>query len=437
MPSSPGAGRVLIADGSGPLVAEPSWTRYDDLSTCRCVGFDSQSGRQSELDVTDTGTARVFFHDRAGVLNSEDLVGLQVLLQIQNAVTGAWEPRWRGHIDDLVRKTNPSAPLSDTELVCVDIFDYLGGVQFIPGVMGDVTTLADVVFYEDGPADDRATGLLDDAGIDPDMYVVFSLNVDVNETLYDVQDVILQALRDVADAEFPGIANVYPDRFGRVCVHGRFARFDPDGVSAGAGDDAWDFQRWAGATDSDVTSGVAQLREFAFNRPRSRIINSYVAWPRLDENGIPWQRTLMAGQISTDATSISAYGYRGRDATDLIIKEHKTNGNTGAEECKLFADFYVGNYSAPQKNVQTATFKSVRPTGTGAHHAAAATWDLMTRIDISDILALTVGQEGLAAEEFFVEGVQTSVRFLNPEFDMVTVTPNLTPVAYYTDNVFE
>ena len=54
--ASPGAGRVLIATGAGPLVAEPSWSRYDNLSMCRCFGFDWNRGRQSEFDITDTGT---------------------------------------------------------------------------------------------------------------------------------------------------------------------------------------------------------------------------------------------------------------------------------------------------------------------------------------------------------------------------------------------
>ena len=64
--ASPGAGRVLIASGAGPLVAEPSWTRYDNLSACRCFGFDWHRGRQTEFDVTSAGTARVFFNDRDG-----------------------------------------------------------------------------------------------------------------------------------------------------------------------------------------------------------------------------------------------------------------------------------------------------------------------------------------------------------------------------------
>jgi len=431
---SPGPGRVLIALTDGPLVAEPDWTRYDELSNCRCHGFDSQSGRQSELDTTDTGTARVYFHDRAGVLDDDDLIGLQIMLQLQNPVTGVWHPRWRGHIDDISHVLSPHAPeLADVQLDCVDIFDYLGGVKMLPGVFGDAGPATDVVFYEDERVDDRIIALLTNAGIVSSMRVPFSGNVFVNETLYDSDDVILQALRDAADAEFPsGVASVFVDRYGRVVFHGRLARFDPEATEAGGAN--WDFVRWEAATRADVTTGVAQIREFAFNRPRSRIINSYLAWPRADENGVEFDRADIAALLQTDPTSIAAYGYRGRDATDLIIKEEYvgSGGRTGAELCVLFGEFYITNYAQPRKAIQQVTFKSVRPDDA----RAAATWALMCGVDISDAINLTVDEAGLVDEPFFVDGISVECRVLNPDFDMVTVTPNLTPASYYGTDVF-
>jgi hypothetical protein len=424
-------GRVLIALADGPLVASPTWTRFDELEDCRCWGFDCQSGRQSELDTTDTGTARVYFHDRAGTLDDDDLIGLQILLQLWDPVAEAWVSRWRGHIDDISTTLSPGAPeLATAQIECLDVFDYLGGVKMLPGEFGDAGPATDVVFYEDERVDDRIIALLTDAGIASAMRVVFTGNVDVNETLYDTDDVILQALRDAADAEFPGVANVYVDRLGRVCFHGRFARFDPEGVEAGGAN--WDFVRYDAATREDVTSGVAQIREFAFNRPRSRIINSYLAWPRADENGVEFDRANIAALLKMDATSITAYGYRGRDAPDLIIKENFNNANTGAEECALFGDFYVNNYALPRKAIQRVTFKSIRP----ADDRAAATWALMCGVDIADAINLTVDEAGLADVPFFVDGVSVSCRVLNPEFDMVTVTPNLTPASYYGTDVF-
>lgn len=431
---SPGAGRVLVAESAGPLVAEPDWTRYDTLAGCRCYGFDSYAGRQSELDTTDTGTARVYFHDKTGALDDDGLVGLQIMLQLYNPVTASWHIRWRGHIDDILHDLvdTPGVPLANVSFECVGIFDYLGGCKMLPGVFGDVAPagMNGVVFYEDERVDDRIIALVTDANIASTMRVVFTGNVDVNETLYDTDDVILQAVRDAADAEFPGVANFYEDRFGRAVFHGRFARFDPEATAASASN--WDFIRWDAATREDVTSGVAQIRKFSYNRPRKRIINSYIAYPRADENGVAFDRALIAGMVKQDAFSISDYGYRGGDAPDLIIKENFNNSNTGAEECELFAEFYVQNYNEIRKSVRDVAFKSHRP----GDARAAGTWDLMCRADISDAIHLTIDEAGLSDEPFFIDGIAVECRPLNPDFDLVTVTPNLTPASYYGVDVF-
>jgi hypothetical protein len=428
---SPGPGRVLVALTDGPLVAEPTWTRYDMLDGCRCYGFDCWSGRQSELDPTDTGNATVRFHDRVGTLDTDDLVGAQIMLQLYNPVTTEWQPRWRGHIDDVQHVPNADAEsLWNVELKCVDIFDYLGGVRFLPGVMGDVGGRLDQVFYDNENVDDRMLALANDASLASSMCVFFTGNISVTETRYDPDDVILQAMRDAADAEFPGVANLYVDRYGRLAFHGRFARFDPEGTESGGAN--WDFVRWDAGTRSSVTTGIAQIREFAYNRPRARIINSYLAWPKNDETDSPFDRDLIPTLLSTDATSISAYGYRGREATDLIIRENINNSNTGADECALFGQFYTANYAQPRKAIQRVTFKALRP----ADARASATWALMCGVDISDAINLTVGEAGLTDEPYFVDGVAVTCTVLNKNYDFVTVTPNLTPASYYGTDVF-
>jgi hypothetical protein len=434
---SPGPGRVLIALSDGPLVAEPTWTRYDLEPTCRNQGFDCETGRQSELEVTDTGTARVYFADRDGTLNDGDIVGCQIMLQLYDPVTETWHPRWRGHIDDISHEVSPSVyGLANVSVECVGIFDYLGGVNMLPG-FGDtfpahLPNAEGTVFYENEQVNNRIIALLTNAGIVSTMRVIFSGNVEVQESQFDFDDVILQAVRDAADAEFPGVANVYEDRFGRVVFHGRFARFDPEGVATEEAN--WDFTRWNAATGSDVDEEIAQIREFAFNRPRSRIINSYLAWPHSDENGFEFPREDIEALIRTDPTSIGIYGYRGgHDAPGLIIKENVNNSNTGAEECGLFGDYYIANYATIHKNVQRVTLKSLHPDDPRAE----ATWAAMVGMDISDGMNLTVSEAGFSAESYFIDGLSVSCRYLNPEYDMVTVTPNLTPEAYYDTDVFD
>ena len=199
----------------GPLVAEPTWTRYDLMSNNRCYGFDGTVGRQSEFDVTEAGRARVYFHDRAQVMNDTALIGKQIMLQLWDPVLDAWEPRFRGRIDDINFAPSPGAPsLANVEVSCVGVFSYLSRVRMIVGKFGDLPlpgVMTGVVFYEDGPV---ATGtndpndggriehLLFDAGLATSMYVAFSGNVNVNETPYDPPDTIMAALRQAADAEF-------------------------------------------------------------------------------------------------------------------------------------------------------------------------------------------------------------------------------------------
>jgi hypothetical protein len=437
-------GRVLVALSQGPLVASPSWTRYDTLTNCRCAGFDINRGRQDEFDVTETGTARVYFHDRARVIDDVTLVGLQVQLQVQNPVTSAWVPQFRGVIDNITYEVDPSGVVSNVQFECVDMFDFLGGVEMVPGLFGhpyppDKPNMGGVVYYAGGPVatgtDDWTDGgrietLLHDAGVPSALFTVFSGNVDLWETVYDPGDSVLSAIRDAADAEWPNIANCFISKTGIFSFHGRFARFAPDTVAASAS--GWDFHRWKAATMEDVSTDKAQIRSFTYNRPRSRIFNAAVSWPRNGINGRLFNQKLITNQIALNTGSVSSYGYRGWSAGDLIIKEHKTNGNTGAQECKLYADFVVAAYSVPRTNIQSVTFKSMLPTDS----RATANWATMLGIDISDVIALTVDEAGLVAEDYFVEGVQMTVRPGPPTWDVVEVTPNLTPAAYYAVNVF-
>jgi hypothetical protein len=441
-------GRVCIAFADGPLAASPTWTRIDDDTGLRVSEISIRQGRQTEFDQTETSTATVLINDRGGVFDPNnasspyfgDIDGRQISLNLWNPVTSAWVEQYRGVIDDYGYDFGDgSVERVRVRIECVGLFDYLAGVEMLPGSFGQTPPAGSegVVFYEDGDVQTRLTELATDAGLPAARYSFFTGNVDVQETKYDPGDSVLVAMRDAVDAEFPGIANLYEDRTGRVVFHGRFARFDPDGVSASTD---WDFTRWeAGDGDAITLDGtLAQIRPpLQWSRPRRLIYNAAIAYPRYPIKGAPVQTFTDANipaQIVTDATSITAFGYRGWSARDLLTLQGTTTGNNAADETKLFAAFYVANYALPRTRVEALTFKSIHPDD----DRGAATWALICGSDVSDIVNLTHTYPGgdVLSEDFYIEGREMTIRPLNPSYDMVELSLNVSPAAYYTTDVF-
>jgi hypothetical protein len=434
-------GRVLIASGGDPLAPSPSWDRYDDLPNCRCPGWEMTTGRSSVFERTDVGTAQVTFQDRGGVLDTDALVGRAIQLQIRDPVAATWESSFRGVVDEIEYGVSPTGQFSTVQLNCVDMFAFLSRVGMVKyPLMGHEPTLGNQgsVTYAAQTVQNRMRKLFEDALIPEEMYVAFTGNVWVWDHAYDVGESILNAIRDAADAEFPGIANVYVDRIGRVCFHGRRSRFDPDGTADGAD---WIFVRWAAGDEAATIadSSRAQVRGFSFTRASSLIYNAAVAWPiQIPVVGKTWAREFPEkakdDQWWIDDTSKGIYGYRAMPPMgDLMTMRHQFNGNDGAEECRLFARYFVENYKAPMKTIQSCQVKSIHP----SDPRAAATWGLLTRMDISDMLNLTIAAGGVTNQDFFVEGFQKTVRVLGPDFDYVEVSPNLTPDARYEIDPFD
>lgn len=392
-------GRVLIGFDDTPLEPYVDWTRIDSDDRPGFVAeIEIVAGKQEEFDKTETNHATIRFNDRLGLLDPNNtaspwfgkLNGKQILLQLYNPVDSTWYSRFRGVIDKWGHDLNPATRdgvsiVSDVALECVGIFDYLAGFGLTPGLHGDVGGPDGVVFYEDGEVNVRQEAILADAGIDATRYVVFEGNVMVAETLYDMDDTALVALSDACDAETPAaLANRYEDRFGRYVFHGRQAALDPDTVAAGAGDAAWDFQRFyigdgaAIAGDADY----AQIRPpLLFTMGRDRIINVALVTPR------DVDRTLIAGLVKTDAASVTAYGVHSYTSPDSINAGHKTNADTAVQDLGRSAQFLVDNYAEPQVRLQAVTLKALRPDDA----RAAKTWEVLSKADIADAAAVRFG----------------------------------------------
>lgn len=433
-------GRVLIALDDGPLVASPTWTRIDDTDNL-VAGVDIHRGRQSEQEQTDTGTMTVYLNDTQGLFDPANTLspyfgkvdGKQILCQVYDPTTLTWEPQFRGLIDNATFDVSPSQVVTNVQLECVDIFDYLAGLQMVPGRFGDTPPRGSegIVFYEDttGTVDDRIIQALTDAGIDSTRYVVFTGNVSVQETKYDPGDSVLTVLRDAADAEAPFIANIYTDRQGRFVFHGRESRFDPDTVAATTTTDIWDFTRWKAGDGAAIALDAtrAQIRVLAFSEGRRDVVNAALAWPQ----GLPQKQ--VPDNIYVDATSITAYGYHPLPPLEnLVIKAGTTTGNTAKVECAKYAELYVKNMKDPVTRVQTLTLKSLAPTDP----RAAVTWPLLTKADISDILNLKVGYPGgtgIDNKDYYIEGITKRIRPLNPGYDLVETDFDVSPAVWSMD----
>lgn len=443
----------MVAPDDDPREWTPTWVCLDVIPNL-VSGIDIERGRQTEFDTTDTSTAVVYINDKDGLFDPGNtgspffgLEGKQITLQAWNPVTAAWVPQTRMWIDEITYLFNPATAdgksiLSNVQLNCVDIFDFLAGIAM--DLTGDTRVFGNTppagyeanIFYEDTDQDDgtgfqlRVTQILDDCALTTDWYVVFTGNIDVLEGLYDPGDSPLTAIRDALDAEFPGIANGYSDKRGRFVAHGRGARFDPDTVSDGAD---WTFTRWKAGDGAAIAldGDRAQIREpLSWSRDRKKIYNVGYAYPKdispLDK---PAQYVVAAG------TSIDDFGRRTWDAENLLVKRGTTTGNNGNDEAKGYANFFITNYQLMRTRVDAVTLMALDPNDP----RAASTWGMALGADISDVVNLAHGYPGPdgvgISEDWYIEGSSMQIRPLNPEFDMVTVSFNVSPTDYYTDDV--
>jgi hypothetical protein len=443
-------GRFLVAFGGATLDWNATFTAVDSYPNL-VTSYSIDRGRQLELDRTDTGRATVQIADTDGILDPTNASGpfyglieplLQAAIQRRNPVDGVWYTRFRGWISEMDYAFDPSQRVNRLTVSLVDIFEILSTIEMMPGDFGVTPPKGseDQIFFEDNTVQERIEQILANAlnrpGVDrSDYWVVFSGNVRLHETVVSPGESAMAAIQEAADAEFPGVSNVFTDRYGRLAYHGRLAKFDPVGTWESATPGAWDFRSWKlgdGAAVHADPAGTAHLRRFAFNRGLAHIINQAYATPK--RNGVPMTDAEALAQIVKDETSIGLRGIRPWSAQELLTKAslvpgHEDDGDL--VETKRFAQFYVANYGQPRNRTTDIAVRSILPGVSGA----TITWGLLSQIDIGDLVKITVGSPGGGGfndEPYFVEGVHEQVQPLNPQMDDVTLTLDLSPQAYFT-----
>lgn len=442
---------VSVASADDMFTVSPTWTRLDTgISGLRVSSITIQRGRTSEFEQTDTGTCTVLFNDRVGYLDptlSSNLVSSPFAIALRNPITDEWFPLFRGVVDEIGFAINKHTLKIETQLTAVDAFDYFSNFELIPGLAGFSNALvnaAGYVFYEDAGFDERISAILGDCNWPIGMQSVFTGNIICSESKYASGDKVMQALEEAVDAEFPTVANHYIDKRGFYQAHGRYARFDPDGVAASASN--WDFNRWkvgdnAAARADSGPGGTAKLQEpYSFTVSRKLVRNAALAYPQYDVNGNPVDQSDLSDYIYTDEVSRGSHGTRTWTAPNLKIAEETTIGLTGKQACQYFSEYIVENYKDPVPRLASATVGSEYPD----HDVfGAASWEYMCGADISDVVNVKIthpGGGGFDEVDHYIEGIRIEMHpgpgGLDNAYPIIKHTADLSPAAYWNHNPF-
>lgn len=452
---------VSIAFDAATLDPDPAWTRIDTLSGCRVRGWQIDRGRPTEFDKTDTGTAVVQIVDRAGLFdptntgspyNNKIRPGKQAAVALHNPVNDTWHTLFRGFVESWRYRLDPTRQYMEIELQLVDGFAILSRSELRVGEDGALPLPAEIakgnVGYgeTEGTLSDRIYAILGDVDWPTALAVpavdVFTGNVRVGPKAYGPGTSALDALWDAADAEFPGVANMWiggPSAPGHLIFHGRQARFRPDVAEYGiqrrtVGDPS----AWPDLPDHLVVP----ISELEWSNGQDNLYNAASATPQGVGSGADWRQLNpdppdnddVAGQYVKDDTSIAAYGLRSITFDQLQTIEGLATGNNSMVETKGFATYYVTNFKDPKPRISRLVFKSRLP---GAPNSSAL-WQMLCSCEISDLLTVQTAHPGGGGfdTEFYVEGIHYTGRPGPPEFAIVELSLDVSPRAHWTTNPF-
>jgi hypothetical protein len=423
---------VSVAFDDPVLEPDPTWTDLAMLPGISVLSWTVDRGRTSELDQTGTGTATVTLVDRQSVLDPRNVGGTlagrinpmrQAAIVLYDPVNGNQGTVFRGFVEDWRSTPDVTERWSTVEIDLVDAFAYLSNTLLRPGEAGDAVPVGAEgnVFYEDASTPrDRMLAVLADANWPSELSQIFTGNVTIQETVYSPNTQALAALRDAADAEFPGVGNLYvggPSAPGTVVFHGRMARFRPDVAE-------YQIAQWkvgdASAFTADSNTVVAS--ELTFSRGVAGIVNSALAAPQNIAG------TSLAGQLTENAASIGTYGYQSFTAEDLLTGGGiASNVGDPVAETKLYSDYYVQNMATASTRLDVLAITSPSP----RHPTADRRWTFLTQVDISDLVTVTSVVPGtggsLSADDFFIEGLHYSASAQGTSHHHVELTLDTSP----------
>lgn len=455
-----------MADPNGVAVApddpwkeeNPTWVILDgEDNPWRLNGFSVKRGRSSEFDRTDTGTATLRITDLDGTLDptldpSNPFINpmTQAAIRVQNPVTSEWRYLFKGFISEHFTDLYPTGNLSTCSVELVDGFGVLGSLEMVPTdppTYGGVTPIgSEGQIYYAPTTNDPTTGevrqrmheALDNAEWPAAWRHLFSGNVSLQGNVYSRRDDLLAVLRDAADADFPGVANIYMSRRGTVVFHGRYARFIPENYEA-TDDDLREgpagtggrirFWQVGGRAEAEDNPDVAVISNLSWRRSWLDVINNALALP----NGVP--EAFAPFQMYKNAASIAQYGWRSGPSMDGLLVKHGNTppGRSPVEETYLYGEYYVENYKQPKTRITRLEFR----TRGADDDIAPALWAFIMGVEIGDVVTVDTTHfiTGGFHEDYFVESVNYEATNVGrPDMPDIVLTLDVSPRSFYDHN---
>ena len=443
MPGATAGIRVAFNDVAF-TTSEPTWTQLDGPTGSSYVsGWTIDRGRTYELDKTQAGTSTFTLIDTTGRFDptnpSSPYFGQigpmrQMKIGLVNPVNHQNYDLFTGYIEAWNYTMDTAEKMMTIDVDAVDGFEPLSRAEFPPDSTGttvltattDVQTrihyILDTFFGWNG---------VSALGWPTYLRKINSGNVLVKQTIYNPGTSLMSGLQDAADAEFPGVANIFMNKIGQVTFYGRYPRFQPTSYPQ-------DVTFWTvGDKNAVNTFGGAPIHDIQWNLDQKNLINAAQAWPEgLAQNAI-------ASQLYVSPSSIANYGNRLQTMPNL-----QTDGSSGsatppsltpAQECQLFSWYYAANYNKPVQRISKLEFVTQDPATT----TGAALWNFICGVEIGDILTVYSSNPGgggfsketdaspFGVDEFFVEGIHYSAAPMTANFPQITVNLDVSPRAWF------
>jgi len=443
-------GGISIAFSSSALAAIPTWTRIDTITGVNIQSWEIKRGRPTERDKTEIGTATISGIDTAGIFDptnsSSPYFGLldpvkQVAINLVNPTDSSTSTLFRGFVSDWNYEIDVSEHFCTFTIECEDALSIISDAEVIPDAAGNTVpseSTGDVYYDPTASNDDRIFAAIADTATTFNPYgadwpssqlSIATGNTLVKGAVYSPRSPLLQVIDDAADADLPWGSNRYVDKTGVITFKGRLQRFDPTNPD-------YEITFWTVGDEAAfaLDSSTALISSLKFTRGKTNLLNAALVTPF----GV--KDADIAGQFSSDSTSITAYGARSISFEGLLTDGSKSGATYGPtddlQETKLMADGLVANYKDPLTRISEVTF---RPQGTSGARATAA-WALICGIELNDVLTVTTthpGGGGFAAEDQFVESLAYTCDVQGgSQFTNVTLTVEVSPRANWATNPF-